>query len=119
LHKKREQTLACTSWRGVVANIKPTMRRVADAENKRVLELILIRQEMGRPFALPPRVPADRVQILRQAFQDTLKDAQFLAEAAKLQLEIDPLTGADIEALLMKAYSAPKPIVERVAPLAK
>ena len=92
---------------------------VADTENKRVLELILIRQEMGRPFALPPRVPADRVQILRRAFEDTLKDPQFLAEAAKLQLEIDPLTGPEIQALLTKAYSAPKPIVERAATLAK
>lgn len=92
---------------------------VPDAESKRVLELILIRQEMGRPFALPPRVPTERIQILRQAFQDTLKDPQFLAEAAKLQLEIDPLTGVEIEALLMRAYSAPKPIVERAATLAK
>ncbi len=92
---------------------------VQDVENRRVLELILIRQEMGRPFALPPRVSANRVEILRRAFEDTLKDPQFLAEAAKLQLEIDPLTGGEIEALLMRAYSAPKAIVERAAALAK
>jgi tripartite-type tricarboxylate transporter receptor subunit TctC len=92
---------------------------VPDADNRHVLELILIRQEMGRPFALPPRVPADRVAILRNAFEDTLNDAQFLAEAAKLQLEIDPLTGAEIEALLKTAYSAPKATVERAAKLAK
>ena len=92
---------------------------VTDAQAKQVLELILIRQEMGRPFAVPPGVPADRLNILRQAFDDTLKDPTFVAEAAKLQLEIDPLTGGEIEALLKKAYSAPKPIVAKAGALAR
>ncbi|HYM18569.1 MAG TPA: tripartite tricarboxylate transporter substrate-binding protein [Micropepsaceae bacterium] len=92
---------------------------VSDAQAKQVLELILIRQEMGRPFAVPPRVPTDRLNILRQAFEDTLKDPAFIAEAAKLQLEIDPLTGSEIETLLKKAYSAPKPIVAEAGALAK
>ena len=92
---------------------------VSDADSKRVLELILIRQEMGRPFAMPPRTPPDRLAIMRQAFMDTLKDPAFVAEAGKLQLEIEPLTGPQIEALLKTAYSAPKPIVARAAQLAK
>jgi len=92
---------------------------VSDADSKRVLELILIRQEMGRPFAVPPGTPPDRLAILRQAFLDTLKDPAFVAEAGKLQLEIDPLTGPQIETLLKTAYSAPKPIVARAAQLAK
>ena len=92
---------------------------VSDPDSKKVLELILIRQEMGRPFALPPGVPADRVAIMRQAFDATMKDAGFLAEAAKLQLEIDPLSGSRIAALLKTAYNAPKPIVAAAAQLAK
>ena len=92
---------------------------VTNAEDKRALELILIRQEMGRPFALPPATPMDRVSILRRAFADTLKDPQFVAEAVKLQLEIDPLTSSKIEELLTTAYRAPKRIVERAAKLAK
>jgi hypothetical protein len=64
-------------------------------------------------------VSADRIAILRQAFDATLKDPSFLAEAAKLQLEIDPLTGPQIAELLKTAYSAPKPIVARAAQLAK
>jgi tripartite-type tricarboxylate transporter receptor subunit TctC len=92
---------------------------VTDPDSKKVLELILIRQEMGRPFATPPGVPADRLAILRKAFDETLKDPAFLAEAAKVQLELDPLTGADIEGLLKTAYSAPKPIVARAAKLAR
>ena len=65
--------------------------------DKEVLELILIRQEMGRPFAMPPGVPADRVAMLRRAFDGALKDQAFVAEARKLSLEIDPLTGEQIE----------------------
>ncbi len=92
---------------------------IANAEDRRVLELILIRQEMGRPFAMPPGVAADRVAILRAAFEATLKDPAFLADAARLQMEIDPLTGAEIEALLSTAYSAPRPIVQRAAQLVR
>ena len=56
---------------------------------------------------------------MRRAFDETLKDPGFLAEGAKLQLEIDQLTGEEIAALLKTAYSAPKPIVARAAQLAK
>ena len=92
---------------------------IPNAEDRRVLELILIRQEMGRPFATPPGVAAERVAILRAAFEATLKDPAFLADAAKLQMEIDPLTGAQIEALLKTAYSTPRPIVQRAAQLVR
>ena len=92
---------------------------ISNADDRRVLELILIRQEMGRPFALPDGVAADRVAILRQAFEATLKDPAFLADAAKLQMEIDPLTGSQIEDLLKTAYSAPRPIVQRAAQLVR
>jgi tripartite-type tricarboxylate transporter receptor subunit TctC len=90
---------------------------IDDAGNKRVLELILMRQEAGRPFAAPPGAPADRVAALRRAFEATLADPDFIAEAAKTQLEIEPMTGDAIEKMLAKAYAAPKTIVERAAAL--
>jgi hypothetical protein len=90
---------------------------VTDAENKQVLELILIRQEAGRPFAAPPGVPPERVAVLRRAFDATLEDAEFRADAAKAQLEVEPLTAAEINALLATAYGAPKPIVQKAATL--
>src|SRR6266853_2641483 len=100
-------------------NVPSAIDLVSDPDSRKVLELILIRQEMGRPFAMPPGVPTDRVAMIRRAFDETLKDPGFLAEAAKLQLEIDPLAGNEIAELLNKAYSAPKPIVARAAQLAK
>ena len=90
---------------------------VADVESRQVLELILIRQEAGRPFAAPPGVPADRLAALRRAFDATLADGEFRADADKAQLEIEPLTAAEIETLLAKAYGAPKPIVQKAAAL--
>jgi tripartite-type tricarboxylate transporter receptor subunit TctC len=90
---------------------------VRDPEKRQVLELILIRQEAGRPFAAPPGVPADRLAALRRAFAATLNDPDFRAEADKAQLEIEPLTGAEIEKLLATAYGAPKSIVQQAAVL--
>ncbi|HEY2529689.1 MAG TPA: hypothetical protein VGJ20_17380 [Xanthobacteraceae bacterium] len=90
---------------------------VKDPEDKKVMELILMRQEPGRPFAAPPGTPADRVAALRQAFRETLSDSGFVAEAKKMQLELDPMTGNEIERMLTKAYAAPKSTVQRAAAL--
>ena len=90
---------------------------VADPKSRQVLELILIPQEPGRPFAAPPGVPADRVMALRRAFEGTLKDPEFISEAAKMQLEIEPLTGDQIDKLLAKAYGSPKATVQRAVEL--
>jgi tripartite-type tricarboxylate transporter receptor subunit TctC len=90
---------------------------VADPTRKQVLELILIRQEPGRPIAAPPGVPAERIAALRRAFDATMTDPDFVAEAAKLQMEIEPLTAAQIDGLLATAYGAPRPIVQQAAEL--
>lgn len=90
---------------------------ITNDDDRRVLELILIRQETGRPIAAPPDVPADRLAILRHAFDATMADAQFLAEADRLRMEVEPLHHDQVETLLEKAYSAPRPIVARAAAL--
>ncbi len=98
-------------------NVPSALDLIDEPQNKQVMELILIRQEAGRPFAAPPGTPAERVAALRRAFQDTLTDPDFVAEAAKAQLEIEPMTGEDIAAMLAKAYAAPQGVVERAAEL--
>jgi tripartite-type tricarboxylate transporter receptor subunit TctC len=90
---------------------------VSDPVKREVLELILIRQEIGRPVAAPPGVPADRLEALRRAFDDTMKDPEFLAEAAKAQLEIEPLTAREIDTLLANAFATPRAIVAQAAEL--
>jgi tripartite-type tricarboxylate transporter receptor subunit TctC len=100
-----------------LADVPSALDLISDPESKQLLELILIRQEAGRPFAAPPGVPADRLAALRQAFDATMKDPDFLADARKVQLEVDPLSAAAIDALLASAYRAPKAIVRRAAAL--
>jgi tripartite-type tricarboxylate transporter receptor subunit TctC len=100
-----------------LADVPNALDLVADRENKQVLKLILIRQEAGRPFAAPPGVPADRLAALRRAFDATLADDEFRADAQKAQLEIEPLAAAEIETLLATAYGAPNAIVQRAAAL--
>ena len=90
---------------------------VTDPQKKDVLKLILIRQEMGRPIVTSPGVPADRVAALREAFDATIKDPDFLAEAAETQLEVDPLSGTAIEKLLATAYASPPAIVRAAGAL--
>jgi tripartite-type tricarboxylate transporter receptor subunit TctC len=68
-------------------------------------------------LAAPPGVQSDRLATLRGAFAATMKDPEFLAEAEKLQLEIDPLTAPQIDKLLATAYGTPKAIVRQAAEL--
>ena len=86
-----------------------------DPDDRKVLELIVLPQEFGRPFLAPPGVPADRMALYRKAFQAVLADAQFRAESEKQHLSIEPLDDRQIEALLARAYAAPKAIHDRAA----
>jgi hypothetical protein len=73
---------------------------------------------MGRPYLMPPEVPADRVAIMRKAFEDTFKDDAFLADSKRLALGVnDPRTGAQIQKLLEEAYRTPPNIVARLRTL--
>lgn len=88
----------------------------SDAD-KRLLDLWTIPQEMGRPFAAPPGVPDDRLTALCRGFDATLKDPEFLAEARKTNLDIDPITGEEMGKLVQQAYATPKDIVAKMAEL--
>ncbi|MDB5570671.1 MAG: hypothetical protein JWN93_1854 [Hyphomicrobiales bacterium] len=79
-------------------------------EDRQVLEVHFHQQLLSRPFATPPAVPADRLKALRDAFQATMKDPEFLADAQKVGLDIDPVTGEEIEAAL-KRFASFKPSV--------
>jgi len=100
-------------------NVPSALEIVRDPHKKRVLTLILMRQETGRPVAAPPDAPADRVAALRRAFDATMKDPAFIAEAAKLQLEIEPMTGTAIQKMLTEAFATPKTIIAEAGELLK
>ena len=84
-----------------------------NAEDRKVVELIVTQQVLGRPYFAPPGVPADRMKILRDGFSATFKDKAFLADAQKMRIDIEPLDGAKVQALVEKLYASPKDLVER------
>ena len=69
-------------------------------EQRQILKLIPARQVLGRPFFGPPGIPEDRKQALRTAFDDTMRDPDFIAEARKIELEINPVPGSEIDGLM-------------------
>ena len=83
-------------------------------EQKQSLDLALARLEFGRPFFMPPNVPAERVAAIRRAFDAVMKDKEFLDEADKLKIEVDPLGGEQVAALIEQIYKTPAATVERV-----
>jgi tripartite-type tricarboxylate transporter receptor subunit TctC len=80
-------------------------------KERAALELILSNQTLGRPYAAPPNIPTERVTALRRAFDSTLKDKRFLAEAEKQQLEVAPVTGEEVQQLIVKMYQSPPDVV--------
>ncbi len=84
-------------------------------EQKQSLDLALARLEFGRPFFMPPNVPAERVNAIRRAFDAVMKDKEFLDEADKLKIEIDPLSGEQVAALIEQIYKTPAATVDASA----
>ncbi len=94
----------------------PSLIELAKTEEQRqMLRLIFTQLVLGRPFMAPPGIPEDRKIALRQAFDATMKDREFLEEAAKLDLEITPVGAQAIDDLLAELYRTPKSVVEKAA----
>jgi tripartite-type tricarboxylate transporter receptor subunit TctC len=76
-------------------------------EDRQILELVYSQGVFGRPYVLPPGVPADRVAALRQAFMAALQDKALLEEAANMKLDIDAISGDQLQALVAKLFALP------------
>jgi hypothetical protein len=93
----------------------PSMLDLATSESdRRALTVLFARTEYGRPYFLPPEVPIERVTALRRAFDATMHDPAFVADAAKLQLEIDPMTGEALQGMIAELGRTPPDVVARV-----
>jgi tripartite-type tricarboxylate transporter receptor subunit TctC len=90
-----------------------------NAEDKQAIEFLYAGQGIGRPFVAPPDLPADRLKMVRDAFSATMKDPEFIEDAKRQKLDVDPEDGEHLEALIKKIYATPKPIVEKVGELIK
>jgi tripartite-type tricarboxylate transporter receptor subunit TctC len=83
-------------------------------EDRQAMQMFYAQNAFARPFILPPGVPADRVAILRKAFEVTMKDPELLAEAEKMRINVDASTGEEVQALVAKMYETPPQVIERV-----
>ena len=95
-------------------NVPLAMEFARSEEDRQLIELNDARLIMGRPFMAPPEVPEDRIKALRAAFTAMVKDPAFLAEANKQSIEITPVDGDEIQALLERVAKTPKAVIERL-----
>ncbi len=82
-------------------------------DDRKTIELVFSQGVFGRPYVLPPGVPAERVAALRKAFMPAFADPALLAEAGKMKLDIEALSGEEVQAMVTRAFAMPKRIVER------
>jgi tripartite-type tricarboxylate transporter receptor subunit TctC len=85
--------------------------------SRRLATLMLASGQLGRPMMATPGVPADRVKILRDAFNATMKDSEFLTDIDKRQFDLDPVPGEELEKIVKDVMSQPPDIVERMKKL--
>jgi tripartite-type tricarboxylate transporter receptor subunit TctC len=91
----------------------PSIMEVAhDADQRAALKLILSRQMMARPYVAPPGIPPERLKALRAAFDATMTDPEFLADAQRQDLEVRPVSGAEADALINELYASPPGVVK-------
>jgi tripartite-type tricarboxylate transporter receptor subunit TctC len=88
-------------------------------EQRAILKLMFARQVMAWPIVAPPDLPPDRAEVLRKAFMATEADKDFLADAQKAQLEINPVSGEDIQKLVQDVYRTPAALAHKVAEMLK
>jgi tripartite-type tricarboxylate transporter receptor subunit TctC len=88
---------------------------VKDEETLGIVKLIVGTLSMARPFFTAPGVAEDRKAALRAAFDATMKDQDFLADAKQLNIDVTPMTGAAIDRLLAELYATPAAIVAKTA----
>jgi tripartite-type tricarboxylate transporter receptor subunit TctC len=81
---------------------------------RRILELLFTKLDLARPYTLPPGVPEERVAAMEKAFMSTMLDPEFVADAAKLQIEISAVDGDQTRAIVERAVSSPPEVITRI-----
>jgi tripartite-type tricarboxylate transporter receptor subunit TctC len=98
-----------------LANVPLASDLTQDPEKLQILKLFLASQETARPFAAPPDLPADRKAALIAAFEATMKDPEFLADAQRLKADVNPLSAKGVDDILAELYATPKAVLEKAA----
>src|SRR5262245_61544074 len=92
----------------------PLTRAFAKTESQaRILDLIYSQTTFGRPYVVAPEVPKGRVEALRRAFMATMRDPDLVAEARQMQVDIMPVAGEDLQAMIARLYATPKDVLDQ------
>jgi hypothetical protein len=92
----------------------PSVQELArNDEDRQVIALIISGDALGKPLALTPNVPPERVKALRDAFDATVKDPEFIKAAAAARIEVNPIRGEALQSTVNKVLATPKHLVER------
>ena len=92
----------------------PSIWDFVEGDNRKVVELIVSQQVFQRPFLAPPGTPAAQLEALRKAFMATVDDPEFREDARKANLDLNPKSGEEVEALVKKIYSAPRELIDKM-----
>jgi hypothetical protein len=90
---------------------------VTKPEDRQLLELMVGPGAMARPFVAPPGLPANKATLLRRAFDATMQDPEFRSEAGRIQADLAPSTGEEVQERVKRIYATPRPVIERVKKL--
>jgi len=101
-----------TSVHPAIPDVPLIMDLVENDRDKAVLRMVFSPQAMGRPFVAPAGVPEDRVAALRAAFDATMKDPEYIADVEQQGLELAPVSGEEIQALVLDMYDQPQEIID-------
>jgi tripartite-type tricarboxylate transporter receptor subunit TctC len=99
--------------------VPPLWDFIRSEDDRKAVALIITQQMFQRPYLAAPGVPQAQVAILRSAFEATMRDQQFLADAQKTRIDINPLNGAALQDVVAKIYATPKSVVERAKEILK
>ena len=102
-----------------IPHAPPASRFAKTDEDRQVIELLVARNLMGRPYVAAPGVPPDRLKALRESFMATMKDPDYLAETKKLKMAVDPADHVAMEKMVAGVYKIPQSTVERAVELTK
>jgi tripartite-type tricarboxylate transporter receptor subunit TctC len=95
-------------------NVPLIIDQATNDDQRQILKLVFSRQEFAWPFAAPPDIPDDRKQALRDAFAATLKDPEFLEDAKKIQIDVNPVSAAAVEKLIDDLYQTPEAVTAKL-----
>jgi tripartite-type tricarboxylate transporter receptor subunit TctC len=116
LDEKKIRILMQVTFNGVpeLAQVPTIVTFIKSDEDRDMLQILLAKQDIGRPFLAPPGVAPEIVAEQRRTLEKIVKDPEFLADAKKMQLPIDPAPGQELEALVKRVYAIPQSTIERL-----